>query len=341
VRFVEVAADNVVHLQAVCKDSELVVMNLWRLVALCDPSLSFALDWDVDVFSMVNTKTKRAVFLPMQIKVKALIPHVAVKFLRTGASSKLALPSEFARAASGLSGSAASSSKPPLVPIVAPLGVAPVEQLCATDFLVEDHELMHCAIVDSLAEAEAADDHFGWGPADTVACAVGDPAVAAVVSDSGLLHGPDVLVTGPVPSVVSGDVVPVSAVLVVEPEFVLSPDSLPDDEVPPDIPRGPDGPWPFFVVAGLGTLVHNRIEHSLSAHCRFHKLCRPIRVLHKKPIGYLLAFLEKGGQEPFKSGARDLHFACRVSITAAEEEAARRKWRSDPALAGAFALEPP
>ena len=121
-------------------------------------------------------------------------------------------------------------------------------------------------------------------------------------------------------------------------------------EIPPEdtpqLPRSwtPSGiPWREWEVPGLGKLVYDEGAKSMGAHCKYrgHKsICRINRVTHKKPLGYLLAWLEfcpaciKNAElhKALKSGAATI-------CTYANRVAARNRWLNEPSLAEPFALE--
>ena len=109
-------------------------------------------------------------------------------------------------------------------------------------------------------------------------------------------------------------------------------------------PRGAS--WPNRPVEGTGggRIVHNVEAASSAAHCDVHgSLCRINRVIAKRPMGYLLAWL--AATDKFTS--RQAHMAARldrlrVDDTCSLPNRARSRTLGEamPALAPAFALEP-
>ena len=105
-------------------------------------------------------------------------------------------------------------------------------------------------------------------------------------------------------------------------------------------------PWPSWEVAGGGRLVLNSETQSLAMHCRRHGArCRIQQVLHKKPLGYLLAWDEEANSatfDPDGDEGRPAHMGYRLAVLHGERPkrvAARQRGESDPALRPIFQME--
>lgn len=106
---------------------------------------------------------------------------------------------------------------------------------------------------------------------------------------------------------------------------------------------GLGNPWPTFDVPGMGKLVFDEVARSFGAHCSLHPTCRVNRVVAKRPIGYLVAWLRDGTRHTSRAG----HFAARMeradgqALSLANRQAARNFALSLPSLSGALELEAP
>ena len=111
----------------------------------------------------------------------------------------------------------------------------------------------------------------------------------------------------PVPPVLSAPIVepvtpvdPGPIIPIMEPVPPVDPGAL-VEPVPP-VPKkstsiaGLEGNWNRYEVApGVGYLVYNSADKSMSAHCLRHGgRCRAPKVLKKKPLGYYLLWLQRG-----------------------------------------------
>jgi hypothetical protein len=111
--------------------------------------------------------------------------------------------------------------------------------------------------------------------------------------------------------------VPVDVDPDVDPPRDHDPSDLEDDEE--DEPILDRGPWlkrAFYGEDGelLGYLCHNREQATVAAHCykhdRVNHKCHVQRVLQKRPLGYLCAWLLASSE--FLPCERNQHFGCRL-----------------------------
>ncbi len=108
-------------------------------------------------------------------------------------------------------------------------------------------------------------------------------------------------------------------------------------------PRGHD--WRKFEVEKLGQIVWDPYEFSYAAHCKTHGPgCRINRVVSKKPLGYLPAWLQ--AQTLPEYGTTELHMAARLdrsdnSPVSFHHRVEAREWlKTIPGSADLFAREP-
>jgi hypothetical protein len=90
--------------------------------------------------------------------------------------------------------------------------------------------------------------------------------------------------------------------------------------------------WPSWGIPGTGggTLVFDKSNNSMAAHCGLHRLCRVNRVLRKKPLGFLVSFLKCS----HKYDSKDAHFKARKidADTGPGQRILERAWLSEQPL---------